>query len=123
MPFLKLFNTLRNRPNFIFWLLVIFLVAFNVCNCQQATHYSDYYIGRKTANGDIFCQDKFTCASNDYPFGTILRVFYKRKYIDVRVNDRMVDSGVIDLSKSAFLLLAPLKVGRLYHIKIKIIKQ
>lgn len=122
MPFLKIINTLRNRPNFVFWVLVVFLLAFNLANCQQATHYSDYYIGKITANGDVFVQDKFTCASNNYPFGTILRVFYKGKYIDVRVNDRMVDSGVIDLSKLAFSFLAPLSVGRI-KVKIKIIKK
>jgi len=65
-----------------------------------------------------------TCASNDYPIGTLLRIFYNSKSIDVRVNDRLKNGtkNVIDLSKMAFTMLADTPKGRL-KIKIKIIKK
>jgi len=107
----------------LFIILLCFLILPFLASCQTATYYHDKYEGRQTASGDIFRQSKFTCASNNYPFGTILRVFYKDKYIDVRVNDVMVDSNVLDLSKIAFMMLADTPVGRLRNIKIKIIKK
>jgi len=90
---------------------------------QYATFYHDKYEGRVTSNGDIFRQSKFTCASNVYPIGTILRVFYRSKWIDVRVNDRMhkTKDSFIDLSKAAFEMIANKDQGKI-KVKIKIIK-
>lgn len=107
----------------LFIVLLCFLILPFLASCQTATFYHDKYEGKKTASGDIFRQCNTTCASNDYPFGTILRIWYNGKFVDVRVNDRMVDSNVIDLSKYAFSLLADTMVGRLRRIKIDIIKK
>jgi rare lipoprotein A len=103
--------------------MIAFLALPFMASCQTATYYADSYEGKPTKSGDIFYQWKMTCASNNYPFGTILRVSYKAKFVDVRVNDRMRDYNVIDLSKSAFMMLADTGVGRLRKIKIKIIKK
>ena len=119
----KLIDYILHRLDYFVLFLVLFLLLSSICNCQTATFYHDKYEGRKTASGDIFHQYNTTCASNDYPFGTILRIGYKGKFVDVRVNDRMVDSNVIDLSKYAFSLLADTMVGRLRRIKIDIIKK
>ena len=40
----------------------------------QASFYSNKFHGRKTANGEIFSQDKFTAACNVLPLGTMIRV-------------------------------------------------
>lgn len=104
---------------------LIFILFVQFSNAQSATYYADRYEGKRTANGDIFRQNKLTCASNDYRFGTILRVTYCKKFVDVRVNDRMNDTihNVIDLSKYAFSLIGDTIKGRLMNIKVKIIKK
>ena len=70
-----------------------------------ASWYHDKFHGRKTASGDIFSQKKLTCASNQYPLGTWLRVtnLINGKSVIVRVNDRMAVrmKRVVDLSKAA----------------------
>ena len=108
----------------IIMVLVFVLCVFVGANAQTATYYHDKYEGRKTSNGDIFRQNKLTCASNDHRFGNILRITYKDKFIDVRVNDRLDTPihNVIDLSKLAFTMLADTPKGRI-KIKIKIIKK
>jgi len=105
-------------------LIIIFCAFFLNATAQTATFYHDKYEGRKTANGDIFHQDRMTCASNDYPIGTLLRIFHNGKSIDVRVNDRLKNGtkNVIDLTSFGFGLLADTSKGRL-KIKIKIIKK
>ena len=35
-----------------------------------ASYYSDKFIGKTTANGDVFSQDKMTAAHNFLPLGT-----------------------------------------------------
>lgn len=109
-------------------ILIAFLLAMTIlpiiASCQYATFYAQKYEGRKTSNGDIFTQSKFTCASNDFPIGTILRVYYNSKWVDVRVNDKMhhTKRGYIDLSTTAFEVIAKLKQGKI-KVKIEIIKK
>lgn len=80
-----------------------------------ASYYSDKFQGRKTANGDIFDQKKFTAAHNKVPFGTWLKVTNPRnkKWVYVRVNDRMSkrNTRIVDLSKVAAKELGMLKAG------------
>ena len=70
-----------------------------------ASFYADKFEGRKTANGEIYIHDKFTCAHKTLPFGTVLKVtnLANNKSVIVTVNDRGPYTGtrVIDLSKSA----------------------
>ena len=39
-----------------------------------ASFYADKFVGRQTANGELFSQKKFTCAHNSLPLGTMIRV-------------------------------------------------
>jgi rare lipoprotein A len=71
----------------------------------NASWYGGSFHGKKTATGDKFDLNKFTCASNRYPLGTWLRVTNLRngKAVVVRVNDRMHPrmKRIVDLSKGA----------------------
>lgn len=70
-----------------------------------ACYYSDFFDGRKTANGEIFRQNKLTAAHLTLPFGTRLQVtsVATGRTIVVRVNDRGPYSRkfVLDLSREA----------------------
>lgn len=68
----------------------------------KASYYAGQFIGRKTANGEIFTSQKYTCAHKTLPFGTKLKItnLSTNESIIVRVNDRgpYVKNRVIDLS-------------------------
>ena len=70
-----------------------------------ASYYSDWFIGKKTANGEKFSQLMLTCAHNSLPFGTKLRVTDLKtgNFVVVRVNDRLHRNNprLVDLSKAA----------------------
>lgn len=70
-----------------------------------ASWYSDKFDGRKTANGEIFRQTKFTAASNVFPLGTWLKVthLHNKKIVWVKVNDRLHPrmKRVVDLTRAA----------------------
>ena len=70
-----------------------------------ASYYSDFFEGRKTANGEIFRQEELTAAHRTLPFGTVLEVRSREtgKSVRLRINDRGPFSGgfTIDLSRSA----------------------
>ena len=80
-----------------------------------ASWYHDKFHGRKTANGDVFSQQKMTCASNKYPLGTWLRITNMKngRSILVRVNDRMSPrvNRTVDLSKIAAQKIGIEKTG------------
>lgn len=71
----------------------------------MASFYNNSFQGRKTASGEIFSQQKLTCASNVFPLGTWLRITNLKngKTVIVKVNDRMHPrmKRVVDLSKIA----------------------
>jgi len=64
--------------------------------------YGPGFHGRLTANGERFNQNGLTAAHKTLPFGTRLKVCYKRCAV-VRVNDRGPFHGdrEVDLSKGA----------------------
>ncbi len=70
-----------------------------------ASYYADKFVGRKTANGEIFSQHKMTCAHNTLPFGTKVKVTNLRngKSVVVRVNDRLHHRNprIVDLPTGA----------------------
>lgn len=71
------------------------------------TYYADRFVGRKTANGEIFRQNQYTAAHKTIPFGTFLKVYnpYSGLEIVVRVNDRCPVKNVLDMTKIAVLKL------------------
>ena len=70
-----------------------------------ASFYHDKFEGRKTANGEVFDNDKFTAASNTLKLGTYVKVtnLSNGQVIYVRVNDRMAKDNdrLIDLASIA----------------------
>lgn len=71
----------------------------------QASYYGPGFDGKKTASGEIFNQNDFTCAHKNLPFGTKLKVVRKDngKSVVVRVNDRgpYAKGRILDLSVAA----------------------
>lgn len=87
-----------------------------------ASFYHDKFVGRKTANGEIFTQEKFTAASNHFKLGTYVKVTNQKngKAIYVKVNDRMGHpSRMIDLTELAATKLNFIRRGT---TKVKIEK-
>lgn len=76
-----------------------------------ATYYSDRLQGRKMANGQKFSQSSNTIATNKYRLGSRVKVCYKGRCVTGVVRDRC--NCAIDLSKSLFTQLAPLKKGKI----------
>lgn len=70
-----------------------------------ASYYHNMFNGRKTANGEVFSQKKFTAACNVLPLGTWIRVTNLRngKSVIVKTNDRLHPrmKRIVDLSRSA----------------------
>ena len=81
----------------------------------DASFYGKGYDGRKTASGEIFDRDDFTCAHRTLPFGTKLKVVRQKTgaSVVVRVNDRGPYSKkrVLDLSEAAGKALGLEKAG------------
>ncbi len=71
----------------------------------EASFYANKFNGRPTANGEIFSQNKFTCACNVLPLGTWIKVtnIKNGKSVIVKVNDRLHPKmrRIVDLSKVA----------------------
>ncbi|MBX9781933.1 MAG: septal ring lytic transglycosylase RlpA family protein [Chitinophagaceae bacterium] len=89
-----------------------------------ASFYSNKFNGRKTANGEIFSQQKFTAAHNSLPLGTYVRVtnLRNKRTVIVKVNDRLHarNKRLIDLTKAAAQKLGFIKAG-LVRVKIEVL--
>lgn len=87
----------------------------------EASYYSSRLEGRRTASGEIYRQNLFTCAHKSLPWGTRLRVtnLENGKSVVVRVNDRgpFVRGRIVDLSRAAARKLGILRSG---HAKVRI---
>ena len=70
-----------------------------------ASYYHNKFVGRKTASGEIFTQDKMTAAHKSLPLGTWVMVTNKANdsVVILRINDRMPqwNKRSIDLTYSA----------------------
>ena len=75
----------------------------------NASYYANKFDGRKTANGDIFNQNKLTCACNVLPLGSWIKVTNLRngRTVVVLTNDRLHPKmrRVVDLSRAAAVKL------------------
>jgi|LauGreDrversion4_2_1035121.scaffolds.fasta_scaffold290861_1 rare lipoprotein A len=91
-----------------------------------ASFYSNKFIGKKTASGEIFSQDKLTCAHNTLPMGTLLKVTNLKndKSVTVRVNDRLHHRNprLVDLSKAAAKKL-DFKDGGVIKVRVEVLKR
>lgn len=86
-----------------------------------ASYYANRFHGRKTASGETYNKDGFTCAHLKYKFGTKLRIKHLAtgKEVVVRVTDRGPYSKKysIDLSYAAAQELGIVRAG---HAKVAI---
>lgn len=71
----------------------------------NASWYGGKFIGRETANGEIFDTEQLTAAHKTLPFNTVVQVtnLDNGKTTEVRINDRgpFIDGRIIDLSRKA----------------------
>lgn len=92
----------------------------------EASFYANKFNGRQTANGEIFNQNKLTCACNVLPFGTFIKVTNIRngKSIIVKVNDRLHPKmrRIVDLSKAAAIKLGYTSHG-VARVKVEVIEK
>lgn len=92
----------------------------------EISYYADKFNGRKTANGSVFSNKKFTAAHRTLPFGTKLKVtnIVNNQSVIVEVNDRgpQKTSRELDLSKRAFMEITDNKNHGVLKVKIEILK-
>ena len=91
-----------------------------------ASFYSNKFIGKKTASGDIFSQEKFTAACNILSLGTVIKVTNVKngKSVIVKTNDRLHPSTkrIVDLTKAAAKELGFINNG-LAKVKVEVIEK
>ena len=99
--------------------LALLALSSGICAAQDtgiAVYYSDYFVGKPVANGEIYSHDALTAAHNGYPFGTEVRVtnLSNDQSVVVKINDRMRKNSklLIDLSRSAAQELGFVKEGK-----------
>jgi rare lipoprotein A len=91
----------------------------------HASFYADKFIGKKTASGEIFSQEKLTCAHNTYPFGSKIRVTNLKngKTVILKVNDRLHHRNprLVDLTRAGASKLGFNKTG-IIKVKVELIR-
>lgn len=89
-----------------------------------ASYYAKKFQGRKTASGERFNHQAFTCACNVLPMGTWVRItnLRNRKQVVVKVNDRLHHKmkRLADLTHAAASQLGFIKSG-LTRIKLEVL--
>ncbi len=97
------------------FLMLITSCGRSVIQTGRASYYADKFVGRKTANGEIFRQRKRTAAHQTLPFGTKVKVknLSNGRTVKVRINDRgpFAAGRIIDLSKKAARKLGMVQKG------------
>jgi rare lipoprotein A len=90
----------------------------------MASFYSNSFNGRKTANGEIYSQSKFTCACNVLPLGTWVKVTNLRngRTVVVKTNDRLHPrmKRIVDLTRAAAVKLNFVSSG-LTRVKVEVL--
>jgi rare lipoprotein A len=93
----------------------------------HASYYANKFNGRRTASGARFNNNDMTCAHRKLPFGTIIKVtgVKTKKVVYVKVTDRgpFVKTKHIDLSRKAFMLVAPKAYGGHIEVDLEIVKK
>lgn len=89
----------------------------------KASYYHHKFHGRKTANGEKFNNNAFTCAHRKHHFNTILQVtrLANGKMTYCRVNDRgpFSKGRIIDLSRRAAKDIGMIPAG-ITKVKVKV---
>jgi len=105
---------------------IVCIMITNKPKTLTASYYGPKYDGRPTASGQLYSHKGYTCASWDYPLGTVLKVTRGKTTISVVSNDRgpakrLLETRQIDLSQAAFAKLAPLTKG-LIRVQVEVVK-
>jgi rare lipoprotein A len=133
LPVNKIFDNIINVKFFI-----IFLIALVTVSCATApfnkygdtmtgvaSWYGGKFIGRKTANGEIFTSQNLTAANKTLPFNTRVLVtnLNNGKSVIVRINDRgpYVGDRIIDLSYAAAKAIDMIGTGTA-PVRLEIVK-
>ena len=89
-----------------------------------ASYYANKFQNRKTANGEIFDQQKMTAACNVLPLGTWIKVtnLKNKRSVVVKINDRLHGKmkRAVDLTKEAARQLGFIRSG-LTKVKVEVI--
>ncbi len=91
-----------------------------------ASYYADKFVGRTTANGEIYDHEGLTAAHRSLPFGTRVRTTRTdvptRPSVVVRINDRgpFKDGRIIDLTKTAAERLNMIRDG-LAEVRLEVV--
>jgi rare lipoprotein A len=90
-----------------------------------ASWYGDYFHGRRTANGEIYNQFRYTAAHRSLPFNTLVEVtnLKTRRNVIVRINDRgpFIRGRIIDLSFAAAKKIGMVEDG-VQKVRLKILR-
>lgn len=93
----------------------------------HASYYANKFNGRRTASGSKFNNNDMTCAHRKLPFGTKLKVtgVKTKKVVYVTVTDRgpFVKTKHIDLTRKAFMAVAPKTYGGHIEVDLEIVKK
>ncbi len=89
-----------------------------------ASFYANKFVGRQTANGEIFSQEKMTAACNVLPLGTWIKVtnLRNKRSIIVKINDRLhaKTKRLVDLTRSAARKLGFIHSG-IIRVKVEVL--
>ena len=92
----------------------------------KASYYFGRWIGRKTANGEIYRAKDVTAAHKTLPFNTMVRVtnFKNGKSVIVRINNRgpYVKGRIIDLSLVAAQQIEMTKAG-VVPVRVEVLRK
>lgn len=109
-------------------ILILMIFISQIVFSKTASWYGKGFEGKLTASGYIYNSDQLTCASNKYPFGTVLKVTNKenKKSVIVVVTDRGSFTEKygreIDLSRKAFDKIAVSSEG-LIKVDIEVVNK
>ena len=107
--------------NVLFTLVFVFICSSGFAQAGKtetgtASLYPDKLVGRKTANGEVFDQNKLTAAHNQLPYGSKVKVtnLANNQSVIVKINDRMAqqNQNIIDVTKHAAKRLGFFGKGR-----------
>lgn len=60
-------------------LIVLTMLILTICSSAEiASWYGKGFEGSLTASGYVYDSNQLTCASNEHPFGTVLKITTKR---------------------------------------------
>lgn len=116
---------MRNHKIYVALICLVVITtscARKIVETGRASYYADKFDGRKTANGEVFRQNKRTAASRTIPFGTHVKVtnLNNGRTVKVRINDRgpFVGGRIIDLSKKAARKIGMIDAG-VQNVKLR----